>query len=127
MRSSVGTKCLNWRTFFLASISGLTPAVFARRNPSDVAQLLFAKANAVEHDTIRKARLPLARLLGGECMKMPQLYSANTRIRRVARIVGNQVDRMVPYLQKVHRTSRSDPFDTIWAIMGAYDPEREGA
>ena len=25
------------------------------------------------------------------------------------------------------RCSRSDPFDTIWAIMGAYDPEREGA
>jgi hypothetical protein len=62
-----------------------------------------------------------------ECMKMPQRYSANTRIRRVARIVGNQVDRMSAYLQKVRRTSRSDPFDTIWEFMGAYEPAREGA
>ena len=54
-----------------------------------------------------------------ECMKMPQRYSANTRIRRVARIVGNQVDRMVDltYRKSTVRLGRIrlTPYGQLWA------------
>ena len=59
------------------------------------------------------------------CMKMPQRYSANTRVRRVARIIGNQVDRMQQYLQS-HPHSRNR-FDTKWELMRPYSKLREGA
>jgi hypothetical protein len=41
-------------TEVLQLLSGLSPEAFAQRSSTDVATYIFAKANAVEHSTIRK-------------------------------------------------------------------------
>lgn len=63
-----------------------------------------------------------------ECMAMPKRYSANARIMRVARITGNQVDRIGRYLKlRPLRTSSPCPHHTLWDLMPAYNAAAEGA
>ena len=47
----------------LQELSGLSPAVFRTRAAADIAEYLFAKAQAVEASTLRQARYALQRLL----------------------------------------------------------------
>ena len=58
-----------------------------------------------------------------ECISMPRRYSHNVRLRRVARIVGNQITRLSAYLRLV---SPSTSFDTKWELMPAYSAAVEG-
>ena len=62
-----------------------------------------------------------------ECMSMPKRYSADARLRRVARIVGNQMERMASYLRSRPPSLGEHAFRTLWALMPPYDKSREGA
>ena len=62
-----------------------------------------------------------------ECMKMPMRYSADARLRRVARIVGNQMGRMASYLRSRPSSQGGHAFRTLWALMPPYDKSRERA
>jgi len=45
----------------LCRTSGLSPDSFARRDPNDIAQFLFAKFGKVSYDTVRNSRQALTR------------------------------------------------------------------
>ena len=62
-----------------------------------------------------------------ECISMTRRYSHNARLRRVARIVGNQITRLSTYLRLVSHTPPVATFDTKWELMPAYSAEAEGA
>ena len=62
-----------------------------------------------------------------ECMKMPIRYRPDARLRRVARIVGNQMERMASYLRSRLPSQGEHAFRTLWALMPPYDKSREGA
>ena len=61
-----------------------------------------------------------------ECMQMPKRYSQHARIKRVCKIVGNQVTRISAYLHT--RTGILPPqlWDTDWQAMPPYDSNVEG-
>jgi hypothetical protein len=54
---------------------------------------------------------------------MPRRYSHNVRLRRVARIVGNQITRLSAFLRLV---SPATSFDTKRELMPAYSAAVEG-
>lgn len=60
-----------------------------------------------------------------EIMNMPKRYSANARLMRVARICGNQVQRMSSYLRS-RPPSGPSRYETAWDLMPQYNPEQEG-
>lgn len=62
-----------------------------------------------------------------ECTNMPKRYSADARLRRVARIVGNQVQRIGVYLG-IRAAGPSGPrrFATAWERMPPYSAAVEG-
>ena len=61
-----------------------------------------------------------------ECISMPKRYSKDARLRRVARIVGNQVARLGAYLQAKPPSPPGAAFSTRWELMPPYDKLREG-
>ena len=61
-----------------------------------------------------------------QCMPMPKRYSANTRLWRVARIVGNQMRRLREYLAQRQHHSIPAPhrWETRWDLMPRCDLSR---
>ena len=62
-----------------------------------------------------------------ECLSMPKRYSADARLRRVARIVGNQIQRLAAYLRAKPPVAAAQTFDTMWELMPQYNRFAEGS
>ena len=62
-----------------------------------------------------------------ECLSMPKRYSADARLRRVARIVGNQIQRLAAYLRAKPPVAAEQTFDTMWELMPQYNRFAEGS
>ena len=60
-------------------------------------------------------------------MNMPKRHRADARLNRVARIVGNQTERMASYPRSRPPSPGEHAFRTLWALMLPYDKSREGA
>ena len=58
---------------------------------------------------------------------MAKSHRADARLKRVTRIVGNQTERMAPYLRSRPPSPGEHAFRTLWALMPPYDKSREGA
>ena len=56
------------------------------------------------------------------CVDLPARYSADARIRRVARILTNQLHRLGKYLEAKRRTS-FPAFDTRWDLVPLFHPD----
>ena len=61
-----------------------------------------------------------------EIMSMPRRYSANARLLRVARICGNQAQRMSRYLRG-RPSSGPRRYEKAWDLTLQYNPAQEGA
>ena len=71
-----------------------------------------------------------------EIMSMPKRYSSNARIQRVARVAGNQVERMARYLRTrpsahsirrgIHAQGIMPRYHTACDAMPQYDAKSEG-
>lgn len=62
-----------------------------------------------------------------ECLSMPKRYSADARLRRVARIVGNQIQRLAAYLRAKPPVTGAQAFQTMWELMPQYQQSVEGS
>ena len=62
-----------------------------------------------------------------ECLSMPKRYSADARLRRVARIVGNQILRLAAYLRTRPPVTGAQAFQTMWELMPQYRQSLEGS
>jgi hypothetical protein len=62
-----------------------------------------------------------------ECLSMPKRYSADARLRRVARIVGNQIQRLAAYLRAKPPVADTQTFQTMWELMPQYNHSVEGS
>ena len=58
---------------------------------------------------------------------MPNRYSADARLRRVARIVGNQIQRLAAYLRAKPQVADTQTFQTMWELMPQYNHSVEGS
>ena len=56
-----------------------------------------------------------------ECLSMLMRYSADARLRRVARIVGNQIHRLAAYLRTKPPVANAQTFETMWELMPHYN------
>jgi len=56
-----------------------------------------------------------------ECLSMLMRYSADARLRRVARIVGNQIHRLAAYLRTKPPVETPQTFETMWELMPHYN------
>lgn len=61
-----------------------------------------------------------------DCMQMPKRYSQHARIKRVCKIVGNQITRISAYLHTRTGISPPDLWNTDWQAMPPYDSHAEG-
>ena len=62
-----------------------------------------------------------------EWLSMPKQYSADARLRRVARIVGNQIQRLAAYLRAKPPVAAAQTFQTMWELMPQYNHSVEGS
>jgi len=62
-----------------------------------------------------------------ECLSMPKRYSADACLRRVARIVGNQIQRLATYLRAKPPVAAAQTFETMWELMPQYNRFAEGS
>ena len=62
-----------------------------------------------------------------ECLSMPKRYNADARLRRVARIVGNQIQGLAAYLRAKPPVAAAQTFDTMWELMPQYNRFAEGS
>jgi hypothetical protein len=62
-----------------------------------------------------------------ECLNMSKRYSADARLRRVARIVGNQIQRLATYLRVKPPVVGAQAFQTMWEVMPQYRQSVEGS
>ena len=62
-----------------------------------------------------------------ECLSMPKRYSADARLRRVARIVGNQIQLLAAYLRARPPVAAAQTFQTMWELMSQYNRSSEGS
>jgi len=60
-----------------------------------------------------------------ECISLPARYSSDARLRRVARITSNQIDRLARYME-ARKGSLYAPFDTRWELVPLFNPVVEG-
>ena len=60
-----------------------------------------------------------------ECISLPARYSADARLRRVARITSSQIDRLARYME-ARKGSPHAPFDTRWELVPLSNPAVEG-
>lgn len=60
-----------------------------------------------------------------ECISLPARYSSDARLRRVARITSNQIDRLARYME-ARKESPYSPFDTRWELVPLFNPVVEG-
>ena len=61
-------------------------------------------------------------------MQLPKRYSANVRLARVARILGNQINRMKEHLNHLGvRNRHSQDWTPKWHLISQYSLRVEGA
>ena len=60
-------------------------------------------------------------------LSMPKRYNAVARLRRVARIVGNQIQRLAAYLRAKPPVAAAQTFQTMWEPMPQYNRLAEGS
>jgi hypothetical protein len=58
---------------------------------------------------------------------MTKRYSADTRLRRLARIVGNQILRLAVYLRARPPVAGAPAFQTMWELMPQFRQSLEGS
>lgn len=104
----------------------LVSAAQAAGGPWEQCIELSLWAGSVLDDSFLLPQEDLRRKKALECMSMPRRYSADARPRRVARIVGNQMERMAAYLRTRPSPVGAHAFHTSWALMPPYDKSREG-
>jgi hypothetical protein len=62
-----------------------------------------------------------------EWLSRPKRYSAEARLRRIARIVGNEIHRLAPYLGAKPPVAAAQTFQTMWELMPQYNHSAEGS